>query len=211
MRRGPTHPRSPTLPGRPSRVRHRVPARREDGPAAGPPGGRPLDKSSDLAHPVSDRRFGPVLSLVRQGWTLGTEFGAHSIEALLWVAETVEGSVYVPRSLQITATGLAFQLANPPLRVGAFRRLSVRVDGRSIDPTVVRVRSPPTAAWRTADSIDDGRPLPWVPGQHAEFEVDVPSPAPGTELTVRLELTSVAIPPLVWLEFRDRAEGALPA
>ncbi len=155
---------------------------------------------------VSDRRVGPLLSLLRQGIKLDLEFGSHSLESLLRIAETVEESVYVPGSLETTPRGLRFALENPPLRMGAFRALRAFVNGAAVGPASVRFRSP-GGAWRDVRDLGHDRPLELLPGTKVDFELDV-SPPPAGEVTVRLELENIAIPPLVWFEFREPARPA---
>jgi hypothetical protein len=157
---------------------------------------------------VSDRRFGPLLSLLRQGLSVGVEFGAHSLEALLWVAETVEQSVYERGSLTRTPEGLRFWLNNPPLRVGAFSSLRVAIDGTHVPAERARVRGGPGLPWRTLTEISGERPLELRPGERTEVAVEGVPSAGVRELTVRLELQSTAIPPLVWFEFTDALGGA---
>lgn len=157
---------------------------------------------------MPSHRLGSILSLVRQGLALEIGFGTHSLEALIWIAESVEQSVYTPGSLVATADGLAFSLSNPPLRAGAFRGLRVRIDGGPVAPDRVRVRTTAGRTWRTAASVASDSPLALTPGDPIDFEiVGLPVPMPRRP-TVRLELDSVAIPPVVWVEFTDdvRAE-----
>jgi hypothetical protein len=159
---------------------------------------------------VSDHRLGPALSLVRQGISVGREFGLHSLEALLWVAETVEESVYVPRSLTRSAQGLSFVLANPPLRVGAFSSLRLWVDRVEVPSARVRVGSGYPRVWKTATEFTGSAPLELRPGEPTEILLEQVSTSGEREVTVRLELQSVAIPPLVWFEFTEVpvAEGS---
>ncbi len=159
---------------------------------------------------VSDHRLGPALSLVRQGLSVGREFGMHSLEALLWVAETVEESVYVPRSLVRNAEGLSFILANPPLRVGAFSSLRFWVDRVEVPSARVRLGTGSPRVWRTAVEISGAAPLELRPGEPTEVALDQVATGVEREVTVRLELQSVAIPPLVWFEFTEapRTEAA---
>ena len=157
---------------------------------------------------MSGRRIAPILSLLRQGLSVEFEFGTHSLEAMLWVAETVERAVYREGSLRATAGGLAFTLGNPPLRMGSFSRLRAEVDGVPVRDDDLRVRVEPDLAWRSAASVSVERPLTWVPGARGDFEVTRPGAAEGRETRVRLELESMAIPPTVWLEFRDRVAPA---
>lgn len=154
---------------------------------------------------MSDRRVGPLLGLLRQGLALEFEFGTSSLESLLRIAETVEESVYEAGSLRrSTGGGLRFVLANPPLRIGAFRRLAVAVNGAPVPSAEVRFRSPGAPTWTEASSVSEQNPLVLVPGRRVEFEAGATGPPAGQEATVRLELESVAIPPLVWFEFRER-------
>jgi hypothetical protein len=150
---------------------------------------------------MSDRRLGAILSLVRQSLQLDVEFGTRSLESLVRIAEIVEESVYVPGSLRATASGIRFSLGNAPLRLGAFRSVAVHLNGIPAAPTAVRFRSE-QGEWRSAASVDRGRPIVLLPGQTTDFEVDA-SPPPTGELRVRLEFESVAIPPRVWFEFRE--------
>jgi len=144
-----------------------------------------------------------MLSLLRQGLALEADFGTRSLEALLWIAEAVEEGVYVPGSLSPSGGALLFELANPPLRAGAFRALRATVDGQRIAPDRLRFRSGPASPWRTAERIPAEGPLELLPGRPTEFAVDAATVAVGRRATIRLELESVAIPPLVWLEFSD--------
>lgn len=153
---------------------------------------------------MSDRRFGAILSLARQGLTVGLEFGPHSLEALLGIAEVVEESVYEPRSLVRTDSGIAFALANPPLRTGGFSQLRIRVNGTDVPPEAIHLRTRSAPEWRAAASVTAAAPLELEAGTRTEFRADGTWAAPSDELTVRLELRSVAIPPLVWFEFTDR-------
>ena len=154
---------------------------------------------------------GSLLSLVRQGLALEVSFGTHSIEALLWVAETVEEAVYRPRSMVRGPRGIEFELCNPPLRLGAFRAVRVSLDGRPVPAQALRIRIGPSILWREATSVSDAVPIDLVPGEPIRFAVDTTAPPVGRRLTVRVELDSVAIPPLVWLEFADELrEGTLP-
>lgn len=161
---------------------------------------------------MGSRHLGDVLSLVRQGLTVEVEYGTHSIEALLWVAETVEESVYEPRSLRRTPDGLAFALDNPLLRVGAFASIAVRVQGEPVPNDRVRFRAGAGTPWRTAASVGAEVPLDLAPGDRTEFEVAGTFGSGAEELTVRLELVAPALPPRVWFEFVESpAEGSPPA
>jgi len=158
---------------------------------------------------VGSRGLGEYLSLLRQGLTLGVQFGTHSIEALLWVAETVEEGVYEAHSLRRTAEGIAFALDNPPLRVGAFTSLQLRVDDAPVPGDRVRLRAGPGSPWRTAAAITPEASLPLAPGNRTEFEVVGTFGRGSDPITVRLELHTPAIPPLVWFEFNESPTEAV--
>ncbi|MCI4364719.1 MAG: hypothetical protein L3K10_01450 [Thermoplasmata archaeon] len=148
-------------------------------------------------------RLGALLRLTGEAIGLGVDFGTGSLEALLWVARTVEASVYVPDSLVRTPTGFAFALANPPLRVGAFSGLRLLVDGVAVAPEHVRFRRGVGDLWRASSALGPAAPLALQAGTRTEFEADRVLPERPAPVTVRLELHNVAIPPLVWLEIRE--------
>jgi hypothetical protein len=151
------------------------------------------------------------MSAVRQGLTLNVEFGSHSIEALIWVAETVEEGVYEPHSLSRTEDGLTFALDNPPLRVGAFTSVRLLVDSREIPAERVRFRRDAGSPWRSADTVAPGHPWELAPGVRTEFWV-AGAFAEGSEpISVRLELRTPAIPPRVWFEFTESPGTGDPA
>jgi hypothetical protein len=148
-------------------------------------------------------RWGPLLSLVRQGIALEVGYGGRSLEALLWVAETVEEAVYAPGSLALRKGTLTFGLLNPPLRVGAFHRVRLAVEGRPVAPDQLRFRTGEGQPWRSAAEVSAEAPLRLAPGRPVAFAATGVGPLSVDRPTVRLELESVAIPPLVWLEFAD--------
>lgn len=152
---------------------------------------------------MGSHHVGDVLSLFRQGLTLGVQFGTHSVEALLWVAETVEEGVYEAGSLHRTPAGVGFALDNPPLRVGAFTRLEVRVNGALAPGDIVRFRRGEGMAWRTASSISPSAPWELAPGDRTEFEVDGAFGDGADPVAVRLELHTPSVPPRVWFEFTE--------
>jgi hypothetical protein len=156
---------------------------------------------------VSDRRFGSLLSLLRQGFSVEKEFGTHSLESLLSVAEMVEESVYERGSLTRTSNGLSFRLNNPPLRTGAFSSLRLLVDGAPVPGERARVRGGPGLPWRDLTDISTERPLELRPGEVTEIAMGLSPPGGAKKLAVRLELQSTAIPPLVWFEFTDTLAG----
>lgn len=151
-------------------------------------------------------KLAPVLSLVRQGISLERAFGLHSLESLARIAEVVEESVYEAGSLERTDQGLRFALSNPPLRLGAFRAVRLFLDRQPVAPSGVRFRAGPGEAWRAASTVSRENPLVLVPGRRVEFAADSSARAPGS-VNVRLELESVAVPPLVWFEFEDTPRG----
>jgi hypothetical protein len=153
---------------------------------------------------VPRHRVEAIAHLVRQGLAIEGQFGVHPLEALIWVARTVEESIYQPRSFVRTPTGIAFTLANPPLRSGAFSSLRIGVNGQPPSAEHIRVRSGATGPWRVASTFSRADPLELRPGEPTEYEVDVALVGVPHRFTVRLEFQSVAIPPLVWIEFTDR-------
>jgi hypothetical protein len=147
--------------------------------------------------------------LIRQGLTLGVQFGTHSVGALLWVAETVEEAVYEPHSLRRTSEGIGFVLDNPPLRVGAFTALEIRVDGTAVPGDRVRFRPGPGSPWRTAASLSPEATLNLGPGDRTEFDLVGAFGTEGDPVTVRLELHNPAVPPAVWFEFNESPSEAV--
>jgi len=152
---------------------------------------------------VTGHRFGAILSLLRQGLAVEVEFGSHSLEAMVWVAETVERSVYEPHSLCRTADGLRFVLNNPPLRTGAFSWVSLAVDGAVVPPERVWTRPGPGSPWKSLQGISIEHPFEVRPGERTEVVIRDPLPLGRPEVRIRIEFRSVAIPPLVWFEFSD--------
>jgi hypothetical protein len=152
---------------------------------------------------VGDHRFVSLLRTVGEAIGLGIDFGAASLEALAWVALTVESSIYLPGSLTATDTGIRFELGNPPLRIGAFSGVRLLLNGLPVPAAQVRLRSGPGHPWRRASEIDVGRPLELDAGDHTVIEADCAPELRQMPLTVRLEFQNVAIPPLVWIEIRD--------
>ena len=118
--------------------------------------------------------------------------------------------MYVDGSFGRTTGGLAFRLDNPPLRVGAFEQLRVLVDGTPIPGSSVRIRTAPETDWRTADSVNRSSPWHLGPGDRTEFEIAGTFPPGNPMLTVRIELRTEAIPPLVWFEFHERLGDGSP-
>ncbi len=152
------------------------------------------------------------LSLLRQSLTIGWEYGTRSLGALLAVAETVEDAVYESGSLRRIPGGLAFELENPPLRVGAFAEVRVQVGSVPLPPTSVRLRPGAGTPWRTAADVTAGTPYLWGPGERTEFELATSLPTTNERICVRVELAPLAIPPRVWCEIREvpAPEGPSP-
>jgi hypothetical protein len=148
-----------------------------------------------------------VLSVVRQGIELGIEYGPHAVEALLWIAETVEESVYRAGSLRGDANGIRFTFENPPLRSGAFAAVRLRWNGLPVDPALLKIRSGADGSWREASTLSREAPVALVAGEPIEVSAGVRGSRVGESGTVRLELDCPAIPPLVWIEFRDTVHG----
>ncbi len=151
-----------------------------------------------------------ILSSIRQGLSVELDFGTHSIEALVAVAETVESSVYDPGSLTLVGTRLSFGLLNPPLRVGAFSGVALRCDGRPVAPGRGWWRPGGSGPWSPTSSVSTESPLVLRPGDRTEFAIDLEQPLGSGRLTVRLELTSVAIPPTVWMEIAETPRPGPP-
>ncbi len=160
---------------------------------------------------MAAHRFGAILRLVGEAARVEVEFGTQSLETLARIADAVASSVYVPDSLTRTPTGLALRLANPPLRVGAFAALRLFVDGHPVPAEDVRFRTATSSTWRTAASVRTESPLDLQAGDAIDLAADLPDVPRVGPVTIRLELQSVAIPPLVWFEVRDRLrDGGAP-
>jgi hypothetical protein len=157
---------------------------------------------------VAPHRFGEAFSLLRQGLELGVEYGTHSLEALLWVAETVEESIYVPGSLVRCGDGLSFSLDNPPLRSAAFHSVELVVDGRSIRPEAVELRLGARGASRPASDLSAERPLAFTAGDRLDVTVHAACGTAGAPSEIRLALRTEAVPPPVWIEFADTVREA---
>jgi hypothetical protein len=151
-------------------------------------------------------RRGPLctdLSLLRQGFSLGARFGLHSLEALARVGLDLEEGVYRSGSLLIAPAGVRFRLTNPPLRVGAFHSVRVIWDGVPVAPDAGGVATERRPAARTLAAITPEDPLELGVGESSEFSLRLPPAQIPGHHRVRIEWLSVAVPPLVWLEFTD--------
>jgi hypothetical protein len=156
---------------------------------------------------VRPRNPSGILALIREGLTVGLDFGVHSLETLVAVAEMVEESVYEPGSLRRTPEGMELALDNPPLRVGAFAQVRVLVDGVAIPAERVHLRPGPGAAWRSAATVTPGWTYDLAPGDRTELRIVGAAPVARGPVRVRVELRTFAIPPLVWCEVRDTPTG----
>lgn len=152
---------------------------------------------------MRQRRPTGILSLARQGIALGVDYGGHSLESLVAVAEMVEAAVFEPGSLRRTLDGLSIALDNPPLRVGAFSTVRVLVDGEPIPAERVRLRSGEDGPWRTASSVTAGQTFDLGPGDRTEFAISTAAGRHPGPVRVRIEFVAPAIPPLVWIEVRE--------
>jgi hypothetical protein len=148
------------------------------------------------------RHFRGDVELLREALSLIREFGLHSVERLAHVAEFLERSVYAPRSLHAVPGGAGFTLLNPPLRVGAFSAFRVSWDGVSVPAEQVLLRRQGQAIDLSSSEITVARPIELRPGQRVEVRV-VGVPISSGRHRVRIELQSIAVPPLVWFEFVD--------
>lgn len=152
------------------------------------------------------------LELAREGMLIGWDYGRRPLVELARTAEYIERSVYRKGSLRREANRVIFELRNAPLRQGAFGRVRLFLDGAPVDPERATIHPRDAPAPRTLAEIRPEAPVVLRPGVEVRLEIGTgPVRTVGTEVTVRMELESVAIPPLVWLEFRDRlrpeAEG----
>jgi len=152
---------------------------------------------------VRGHRSVGILSLLRQAISLGADFGARSVESLLSVAEMVEQSVVEPGSLRRTPDGLSLALDNPPLRVGAFSKVRILVDGEAIPSERVSLRTGEGTPWRTAATVTPGWTFDLGPGDRTEIRIVTSAGGRAGPVRVRVELVPLAIPPLVWVEVRE--------
>lgn len=145
------------------------------------------------------------LSLLRQGISIGWEFGRKALIELARVAELIETSVYEADSLQSIPSGVQFVLRNPPLRMGMFDRLSIEWDGTRLEPSDWHVIVDQEGT-RSGSSITPGAPLGIPVGVRTIFQLRVTTIDHGDH-RVRMEFHNVAVPPLVWMEFTDKVRA----
>ena len=147
-------------------------------------------------------QFPADLSLLKQGLVIAEEFGLGAMEELARMGRYLEQNTLEPHSLRRTAGGVAFTLRNPPLRMGAFSAVSVLWDGVRVpaESGVVHVDHDPVGV--PFSRIDRAHPITLPVGRRTDYEFAPGSTAAGKH-GVRLELQSVAIPPVVWFEFEE--------
>jgi hypothetical protein len=155
---------------------------------------------------MGSRSFALDLSILRQGLSIGREFGFASLEEFARLGSFLEGAFYERGSLASDPSGFSFRLANPPLRLGAFSAIRLFWDGAAIPPdraaiSVGRDRPP-----RRFSDVDVGRPLTLSFGGPIRITVQTAPPRVGLH-RLRLELQSIAIPPVVWIEISDHLRG----
>jgi hypothetical protein len=143
------------------------------------------------------------LSLLRQGIRIGWEFGIQSIAELARVGELVERSVYEPSSLATAPGGIRFTLLNPPLRMGAFSSIRLYWDRRPVASEDLAFVPEGSLSPVLGTAVTKETPFVLPVGQRTEVRATVGDVAAGRH-EVRLELQSVAIPPVVWFEFADQ-------
>ncbi len=136
-----------------------------------------------------------AVDIARLEW----EFGTKAITELARTASLAGLQVFERGSLKATPDGVRFTFRNPPLRMGAFSAIRVFWDRQRVpdaDVTVqVRGSPPPTSLAK----VKANRPFTVPVGQRTDFVLRLPTPAEGAH-RLRLELQSVAIPPMVFWE-----------
>ncbi|MHB1931874.1 MAG: hypothetical protein ACYCPV_02640 [Thermoplasmata archaeon] len=152
-----------------------------------------------------------LVLLVREGYRIEREFGLAAVESLAEIGELLEQSVVAPSGVVRGAAGLEFELLNPPLRDGAFGGVAVRCNGTAVPPERIRFRPGEGTSWRTVAEVTPSTPLVWRPGEAIQWRLEGVDPPDDRPVQIRLELASVAIPPLVWVEFQGRLRAPPPA
>lgn len=155
-------------------------------------------------------RLGIDLGLLREGLQIGRGFGLHSLEEMARIALYLESAVYDRGSLRPIPDGIAFALHSPPLRMGAFQRVSLTWDGRLLPLVDCTAHPVDLPAPVRLDTIDRPHPLILPVGERIEFAAVVPPPEAGPH-TIRVDLESVAIPPVVWFQLTDHLRGGSEA
>jgi hypothetical protein len=149
------------------------------------------------------------VGLLRESLSLIAEFGLRSTARLAYVADFLERSVYASKSLHAVPDGVGFTLLNPPLRVGAFSSVRVAWDGTFVPGERAFLRPEGHSIERPFSDISLSRPVELRPGQRVDFRL-LDIPAGSGSHRVRLELSNIAVPPLVWFEFVDSIRGPDP-
>lgn len=148
--------------------------------------------------------------LLRQGLSIEHEFGAASLAELARVARFLERAFYEQGSFARSKVGFTFVLRNPPLRMGAFSEARLSIDGHRVDGDRVHVRFDGAQEVVRFDEISPSRPLVLPVGRRSRFSIEG-VPVTAGEHTLRLELQSLAVPPLVWIEITEPiSEGKDP-
>ncbi|MCI4325568.1 MAG: hypothetical protein L3K00_06785 [Thermoplasmata archaeon] len=142
------------------------------------------------------------LGLLRDGLRIGHEYGFRSLEELARTGVFLQSVVYEANSLRTVSGGVAFALHSPPLRMGAFSRLSLRWDDQEVPPDACTVRPEALAAPVRFSDVSPTNPVVFPVGERIAFTAGVGTPSHGPH-TVRLELQSLAIPPVVWFRLTD--------
>ena len=150
------------------------------------------------------------LALLQQGLELGWKYGLGSLEELARTAWELEHGIYRVGSLLRTPAGVRFDLRNPPLRIGAFRSVAVGWDGRAVPPDRGWVATDRAPALRPLSSVGPDRPLELEVGEGSRFEIALSEDPGRGPHAVRIEWRSVAVPPLIWLEFTDSVRAEPP-
>jgi len=163
---------------------------------------RTVNLSSDVRCPMGVRSLAVDFALLWEGVEIGEEFGFLSLEALARVGRFLEHAFYEPASLTYSPEGLSFALRNPPLRMGAFSQIRIFLDRIEVDLARASIRSEGSAEPTRLDQVDRDHPVVIPVGVISRFTLQGPALGPGPH-TIRLELQSVAIPPLVWMEITD--------
>ena len=147
------------------------------------------------------------LGLLGEGIRIGREYGFHSLEQMAGIAWYLERSIYTRGSLRAVPGGIAFDLRNPPLRMGAFDGISLAWDGAPVPPAKCTAQPSDVPGPVAFDAITRESPLVLRPGNGIAFHAALGAPLGGLH-TLRLELRSLAIPPMVWFELTDRVRPA---
>ncbi|HKV90231.1 MAG TPA: hypothetical protein VJQ43_03430 [Thermoplasmata archaeon] len=156
------------------------------------------------------RHLGSDLGLIGDGLRIAREFGFQPLEEMAAIAVYLERSVYRKGSMRAVPGGVAFELSNPPLRMGAFESLALHWDGSVVAPERCTAKAGESGPAIPFLAIRRASPLVLRPGVPTEFRAALGPVTPGVH-TARVELRSVAIPPTVWIEVTDHLRSAVAA